>query len=80
MLRVMTTRQSVLSIARTGLVWLATAYVAIIFARAGIQKFSSDSGWAHAFALWGFPGWFRILVGVVELSGAALVLIPRTAP
>ena len=75
----MTTRQRIFSIARAGLVWLATAYVAIIFARAGIQKFSSDSGWAHAFAGWGFPVWFRILVGAVELAGAALVLIPRTA-
>lgn len=75
----MTTHQRILSIARTGLLWLATAYLAIIFARAGTQKFSSDSGWAHAFADWGFPVWFRILVGAVELAGAALVLIPRTA-
>ncbi len=79
MLPVMTTRQRVISIATTGLVWLATAYLAVIFARAGIQKFSSTSGWAHAFEVWGFPVWFRILVGVMELAGAALVLIPRTA-
>ena len=75
----MTTRERVISLATTGLVWLATAYLAIIFARAGIQKFSSNSGWAHAFEVWGFPVWFRILVGILELAGAALVLIPRTA-
>ena len=54
--------------------------LASMFARAGLDKFSDAGGWAPAFAQWGFPVWFRVLVGVVEVAAAALLLLPRTAP
>jgi putative oxidoreductase len=50
-----------------------------VFVRTGLAKFDSTSGWARAFATWGYPVWFRVLIGVVELGAAALLLWPRTA-
>ena len=75
----MYTRRNVVRIARTVFVWLATAYLVMVFVRAGVAKFSDGSGWARAFAAWGFPVWFRVLVGGCEVLGAALLLYPRTA-
>jgi putative oxidoreductase len=49
-----------------------------VFLNAGWPKFSASSGWARAFAAWGFPVWFRLLVGVVEVSGGLLLLLPMT--
>jgi CDP-diglyceride synthetase len=50
-----------------------------VFIRAGLDKFDDGSGWARAFAVWGYPTWFRVLIGTVELSAAILILWPRTA-
>ena len=60
--------------------WVPALFLAWIFARQGIAKFSDSSGWARAFALWHFPVWFRVLVGVVETGAAVLLLTRRTAP
>jgi uncharacterized membrane protein YphA (DoxX/SURF4 family) len=59
--------------------WVPALFLAWIFARQGWSKFSDTSGWARAFALWHFPVWFRILIGVVEVAAAALLLTRRTA-
>ena len=60
--------------------WVPALFLAWIFARQGIAKFSDSSGWARAFALWHFPVWFRILIGVLETGAAVLLLTRRTAP
>jgi putative oxidoreductase len=54
-------------------------FLAWIFMRQGIAKFSDTSGWARAFRGWHFPDWFRILIGVIETSAAVLLLTRRTA-
>jgi uncharacterized membrane protein YphA (DoxX/SURF4 family) len=59
--------------------WLASAFLTYVFIKAGWSKFSDTSGWARAFAGWGFPVWFRLLVGVIEVAGGALLLVPKTA-
>jgi putative oxidoreductase len=73
-------RQRMKRVATVAVAWAASALLALTFFRAGAAKFSDDSGWAHAFAVWGFPDWFRVLIGVLEVSAATLVLIPRVAP
>jgi putative oxidoreductase len=60
--------------------WAPALFLAWVFARQGWSKFSDTSGWARAFSLWHFPVWFRILIGAVEVSAAALLLTGRTAP
>jgi uncharacterized membrane protein YphA (DoxX/SURF4 family) len=59
--------------------WLIAIFLAWVFSRQGLTKFSPTSGWATAFRMWHYPDWFRITIGVVEVAAAAFVLIPRTA-
>jgi len=61
------------------LLWALTLMVVMVFLRAGWDKFNDASGWAKAFRFWGYPLWFRILIGVVELGAALLLVWPRTA-
>lgn len=59
--------------------WLPAILLALIFVPQGWSKFNDTSGWAVAFRHWGYPDWFRITIGVIELSGVALLLLGRTA-
>ena len=59
--------------------WMAAGLLTLIFVPAGWQKFSDHSGWAVAFRHWGYPTWFRVLIGVMELGGVALLLTGRWA-
>jgi uncharacterized membrane protein YphA (DoxX/SURF4 family) len=45
----------------------------------GLSKFDDTSGWARAFRVWHFPVWFRVLIGVAEVTAAVLLLARRTA-
>lgn len=60
--------------------WVLSLFLVYVFVRQGVAKFSNDSGWARAFALWHFPVWFRILIGACETTAAVLLLTRRTAP
>jgi uncharacterized membrane protein YphA (DoxX/SURF4 family) len=59
--------------------WLPAILLTLIFVPQGWSKFNDASGWAAAFRHWGYPDWFRITIGVIELSGVALLLLGRTA-
>jgi putative oxidoreductase len=75
----MTQKNRVLAIVLELLLWALAVMLILVFARAGWAKFDPGSGWARAFAFWGYPVWFRITIGVLELAAAALLLWPRTA-
>ena len=59
--------------------WAFALFLAWVFIRQGIAKFSDSSGWARAFRVWHFPVWFRVCVGVAETAAALLLLTRRTA-
>ena len=59
--------------------WVFALFLAWVFARQGVAKFSDESGWARAFRVWHFPVWFRTAVGMLETSAALLLLWKRTA-
>lgn len=59
--------------------WILSLLLVMVFVRAGWAKFDSSSGWAKAFAYWGYPVWFRLLIGVLEVGAALVLLWPRTA-
>jgi hypothetical protein len=61
------------------LLWGLSLMLILVFTRAGLAKFDDSSGWARAFAVWGYPIWFRMLIGAVEIAAAVLLLWPRTA-
>ncbi len=60
--------------------WIPTAMLTYVFVAQGLAKFSDSSGWAVAFRHWGYPDWFRMTVGAIELAGGVLVLWRRSAP
>ena len=59
--------------------WALALLLVSVFVRAGLAKFDADSGWSRAFAHWGYPVWFRVTIGVLELTAAALLLWHRSA-
>ena len=59
--------------------WLITLFIALICLRSGLMKVTGNVFWIRDFHRWGYPDWFRILVGIVELISMALLLIPRFA-
>ncbi|HJU89973.1 MAG TPA: DoxX family protein [Gemmatimonadaceae bacterium] len=67
------------TIAKTAAKWLPAILLVLIFAPQGWTKFSDTSGWAEAFRHWGYPDWFRVLIGVMEVSAALLLLSGRGA-
>ena len=48
-------------------------------AAAGAGKFAAPQRWQALFAGWGYPPWFMILTGTLEIGGSLLLLIPGTA-
>lgn len=59
--------------------WLPAILLILIFARQGWAKFDDASGWARAFRHWGYPDWFRVTIGVLELGAVVLLALGRTA-
>ena len=53
--------------------------LALMFLAAGVPKLLGGPDVAAGFATYGYPGWFPLVVGVIEVAGAALLLVPRLA-
>jgi putative oxidoreductase len=58
--------------------WLPRAGVAVLFLLVGNAKFSAHSPWIRIFEQIGLGQWFRYFTGILQVTGAVLVLIPRT--
>jgi uncharacterized membrane protein YphA (DoxX/SURF4 family) len=58
--------------------WLLRAGVCLLFLFVGAGKFASHSPFVEIFEQIGFGDWFRYFTGILQMGGAALVLIPRT--
>jgi len=48
----------------------------VAFFGAGLSKFLMP-GMEEAFRIWGYPDWFRIVVGVGEVVATVLLLMPK---
>src|SRR5437879_2174898 len=59
--------------------WIPALLLVMIFVPQGWAKFSDASGWAAAFRQWGYPVWFRMTIGTVELLASALLVSGRGA-
>ena len=60
-------------------VWLITLFLALICLRSGWLKVSGNVFWVRDFHRWGYPDWFRLVVGIAELASMALLVVPRLA-
>ena len=61
------------------LIWIASIVVALGIGLAGVAKFASPARWQQLFLEWGYPGWFLLVVGTLEIAGGVSILIPRVA-
>ncbi|MCZ6604828.1 MAG: DoxX family protein [Alphaproteobacteria bacterium] len=59
---------------RIGL-WILTIILAVLFFGAGLMSVTGDPMMVESFATLGLPDWFRILLGIGEIAGAAGLLI-----
>jgi uncharacterized membrane protein YphA (DoxX/SURF4 family) len=60
--------------------WVLSAVLAAVFLIVGIPKIAgAENHWVRTFAMFGYPEWLRIVVGIVETLGAILLLIPASA-
>jgi uncharacterized membrane protein YphA (DoxX/SURF4 family) len=68
-----------MSTSRAGIVvaWILSALLALAFLASGIPKLLTVPVWAQKFTHWGYPGWFLLAIGTLEIAGAILLLIPR---
>jgi uncharacterized membrane protein YphA (DoxX/SURF4 family) len=61
-------------------VWIISVLLAAVFATTGISKLiGAEPIGLQAAAMRGFPMWIRMVVGVVELAGASMLLVPPVA-
>ena len=58
--------------------WVPRIAMSLFFLSFGGQKFT-DAYWIGVFATIGFGDWFRYLTGMMQVGGALLLLMPRTA-
>jgi putative oxidoreductase len=59
------------------LLWAIRILLAALFLYEGIDKFSERRLWLRIFDEIGVGQWFRYFTGVVEVSGALMLLVPR---
>ena len=64
---------------RTVLAWLLGLYLAQLYLRMGWGKFGGDAAWTAAFTAWGYPAWFRVAVGIIEVIAGVALLVPPLA-
>jgi len=61
-------------------VWILSVLLAAVFATTGIAKLTgTEPIGLQAAAMEGFPPWIRTVVGLVEVIGAAAILVPPAA-
>ena len=58
--------------------WIVSILLGLFFTAAGLAKFISPA-LADQFAHWGFANWFRVVIGILEMSGGLMLLAPRLA-
>lgn len=57
--------------------WVLQVLLALAFAATGLSKILGQAAMVDMFANIGIGQWFRFVVGVLEVAGAAGLLIPR---
>ncbi len=56
--------------------WILVALLAAGYGLAALGKLTGAQ--TEMFSGWGYPAWFAMLIGVLELAGALGLLIPKT--
>jgi uncharacterized membrane protein YphA (DoxX/SURF4 family) len=59
--------------------WVLSSLIAAMFLFSGFTKLMGAEMHVLNFERWGYPAWFMYVVGLIEVSGAVFVLVPRLA-
>lgn len=59
--------------------WMLSGGLAALYGFAGLPKILGATEMTQHFAQWGYPAWFRVLIGLVEVAGAIGLLLPAVA-
>ncbi len=59
--------------------WILAAMLALTFITSGWPKINPDPAMVERFADWGYGAGFSRLIGVLEMLGGLLILVPRLA-
>jgi putative oxidoreductase len=62
---------------RTTAPWLLAGALALVFVASGVPKVVGAQEARDNFEKWGYPDWFRPVVGTTELLAALLLISPR---
>jgi putative oxidoreductase len=60
------------------LLWCVQAALALVFLGASLAKLTGNPETVALFSAVGLGQWLRYVTGILELTGAALILLPRT--
>ena len=60
-------------------VWSLTIVLALLFLAAGAFKLTGAQEAIDNFHRWGYPDWFRVVTGVIEVVGAIGLLVPKAS-
>ena len=61
------------------LVWVFRSLASIGFLLASLGKLTSNPQVIQMFKNWGYPDRFYLIIGILELSGAILLLVPKVS-
>ena len=59
--------------------WILGALPALGVGVSGAAKFFPATHWQDYFVGWGYPSWFALVTGTLEVAGAILTFVPRFA-
>lgn len=62
---------------RTIIGWILSSLLTVAFLAASLGKLTGAA--RSMFAHWDYPAWFATLIGILELAGAAGLMIPKAA-
>src|SRR5919106_2889602 len=60
------------------LLWCVQALLALVFVSASWAKLMGNPEMVALFSAVGFGQWFRYVTGILELTGAVLIMVPKT--
>lgn len=70
---------AVLTSARGSTMWVMSSILTVLYIFAGGTKLIGMPMHIEHFAQWGYPNWFRFVVGTWEVLFGLLLLVPRVA-
>ena len=59
------------------ILWIGCVLLTLLFILSGVGKISNPAGAAKMFEHFGYPGWFGMVIGAVEIMSGIALLIPR---